>query len=502
MRTALLASAAALCMLALLLPASVEAQAAPATTPCRLKGIERELRCGAVSVPEDPDAPGGRKIVVHFAIVPAHARIKEPDPLFVLVGGPGQSAMRIAAHMESLLTRVNARRDLVFIDQRGTGRSNALHCDAPASTGRLSELADLHGITDRLAECARRAEASADLRQYATWIAVRDFEAVRALLGAEHINLWGGSYGTRAALDYLRQFPARVRSVVLDGVAPATMALPASFATDAETALQALLSSCRSEPGCARAYPSLESDLDELLRRAERGTPIRARDPLTGAEQQLTLDRELLAGLLRAPLYAPTLASALPFALARAATGDHDALVTLSLALDGANPADFAELMHFAVICAEDMPRIDARARASAFATPFGAASIGLYEQACRQVPVRPVPAAFYGPPVANVPVLILSGSVDPITPPRHGHAAARMLPRALHLVAPHLGHGVTAQGCAPDLVNRFIRQAAAAGRAPFAGIENGKDADCLSRLPAPMAFQPPAVTSRPGAAR
>lgn len=498
---AIAAATAVLGIAALTAPLQVLAQAGSVTTPCRLKGIEREVRCGSVSMPENPDVPGGRQIAIHFAVVPAQARLKESDPLFVLAGGPGQSAIRIAGQMQAVLARVNARRDIVFIDQRGTGRSNALHCDEPEAPGQLRRLADPRGAIERLAGCVRAAEATADPRQYATWIAVRDFEAVRARLGADKVNLWGGSYGTRAALEYLRQFPTRVRSVVLDGVAPATMALPASFAIDGEAALQALLSGCRAEPGCARAYPSLASDLDQLLQRAEHGAAIRVRDPLTGAEEQMTLDRDLLTGLLRAPLYAPALASALPHALTRAAAGKYDALVTLALALGGTGPDDFAELMHFAVICAEDMSRVDARTRATALATRFGAAAIGLYERACRQVPVRPVPEGFYGAPVGDVPVLILSGGVDPVTPPRHGNEAARTLPRALHLIAPHLGHGITAQGCAPDLVARFVRQAAAAGRAPFAGIEDGKDAACLARLPAPLSFLPPAAAAA-GAAR
>jgi pimeloyl-ACP methyl ester carboxylesterase len=494
------ALAAGLTAAALLAPAA--AQPASGTTPCRIKGIEQEVRCGSVSVPEDPDAAGGRRIDIHFAVVPAQARIKEPDPLFVLAGGPGQAATAIAAQMQSLLGRVNARRDIVYIDQRGTGRSNPLHCDAPAGAQRLTDLADLRGAINRLADCVRATEARADTRQYATWIAARDFDAVRAQLGAERINLWGGSYGTRAAVEYLRQFPARVRSVVIDGVAPATMALPASFAVDADASLRALLAGCQAEPGCARAYPSLESDLDQLLQRAERGTRIRARDPLTAAEHDLVLDRDLLGGLLRAPLYSPMLASAMPYALTRAAAGDANPLLTLALALGGAGPDDFAELMHFAVICAEDMPHVDSRARAAAAATRFGDGAIGLYEQACRKVPVRAVPDAFYGPPIADVPVLVLSGGLDPVTPPRHGNEIARSLPRVLHLTAPQLGHGISAHGCAPDLIGRFIRQAAGAGRAPFAGIEDGKDAGCLARLPAAMAFQPPSGGPRAGASR
>jgi pimeloyl-ACP methyl ester carboxylesterase len=149
--------------------------------------------------------------------------------------------------------------------------------------------------------------------------------------------------------------------------------------------------------------------------------------------------------------------------------------------------------MHFAVVCAEDMPRVDAAARAAAAGTRFGTGFLDLYERACKQVPVRPVPPAFYDAPRADVPVLVLSGGADPATPPRHGETVAGTLPRALHLVAPHLGHGVTQYGCAPELIGRFLRQADAPGRGPFAGLDDGKDAGCLARLPAPVVFRPPA---------
>ncbi|MCU0952199.1 MAG: alpha/beta hydrolase [Burkholderiaceae bacterium] len=494
--TALMAAAL---MAAALMAAAPMAAAAPSNaaaaelTPCRLKGIEREVRCGRIEVPEDPDRTDGRRIGIHFAVVPALAKNKSPDPLFVLAGGPGQAATRVAALMQPTLSRLNARRDIVYVDQRGTGDSNPLVCEQGKKLLSLSESADPLRAVDQLSACARQAADRADTRQYATWIAMRDLDAVRAALGAERINLWGGSYGTRAALEYLRQFPQHVRSVVLDGVAPATMALPASFAVDSEAALQRLVEACAADTACRTHYPQLDGDIKRLLFVAERGTRVSVTHPLTGEGETLPLDRSVLAGLLRAPLYAPQLAAVLPFALAQAGRGNYDPLFALTSALTARMGENFAGLMHFAVVCAEDMPRVDAPARAAAAATRFGTGFLDLYERACRQVPVRPVPAAFYEPPRADVPVLILSGGADPVTPPRHGDSVAASLPRALHLTAPHLGHGVTQHGCAPELIGRFVRQADAPGRGPFAGLEDGKEAGCLARMPAPVVFRPPA---------
>lgn len=461
-------------------------------TPCRLKGIEREVQCGSVSVPEDPDRPQGRRIEIGFALVPALARRHEPDPLFVLAGGPGQAAGGVAAAMQPVLARINARRAIVYVDQRGTGRSNALDCTPERAGASIADSVDPQHVLARLGACVQRLGARADLRQYATWIAVRDLEAVRAALGAERINLWGGSYGTRVALEYLRQYPQRVRSIVLDGVAPATMALPASLAVDADSALQAMLSSCAADSRCRARFPTLDQDLRRLRAVAERAAPIRARHPVSGEVETLRLDRDLLAGLLRAPLYAPPLAALLPHAIVQAAGGRFEPLLALNFALTGAVGENFAEAMHFAVVCAEDLPRVDAAARTAARASAFGDGSVALYERACAKIPVRAVPEDFYQAPRSDVPVLLLSGGADPVTPPRHGQSVVPGLARALHLVAPNLAHGVSAQGCAPELIARFLRQAQAAGRGPFAGIEDGRDAGCLARLPAPIVFAAP----------
>lgn len=455
-----------------------------ATEPCRIKGVAREVRCGFVTVAENPDAsdaPESRKIEVHFALVPALAKRAAPDPIFIFAGGPGQSAISVAPQVLATQALLNARRDLVFVDQRGTGRSNRLSCAAVEDNAPLAQSLDSLAQRARLDACVRQVVAQGhDTRQYATWIAVRDIDAVRAALGVERINLWASSYGTRAALEYLRQFSTHVRSAVLDGVVPPDAVLPQSFARDNDAALQRLITACKEDSRCNARYPDLLALVDQLLARADAGTlHYRTTHPITGQQEELRFDRSALISSLRAPLYAPALAATLPYALKRAAAGDANALIAVTQALSAPTGESLAEVMHFAVVCAEDVPRMNGKTAAP---SRFAHTLEDLYRHVCAQIPVRAVPREFFSFSQAEVPVLLLSGAADPATPPRHGEAVRSQLKNARHLIAPHLSHGVAHYGCAPELIHRFIRQAS------FDGIED----DCLRKIPtAPFFFSP-----------
>jgi pimeloyl-ACP methyl ester carboxylesterase len=199
--------------------------------------MPNELQCGVVQRPLDPTRPNGPVIEVHYLVVPAMARNKQPDAVLLLAGGPGQSAIDVAPAVISRLSRLNNRRDLVFIDQRGTGRSAPLQC-ADESRLPVQQNVDLQQQLDRLRQCgaALAKLPHGDMRFFTTTLAMQDFEAVREQLGVPQWNLIGASYGTRAALEYARQFPQRVRRSVLDGVAPPDMVLPVSFSTDGQAA--------------------------------------------------------------------------------------------------------------------------------------------------------------------------------------------------------------------------------------------------------------------------
>ena len=394
-----------------------------------MQGVEHEAWCGSVRRPLDPAAPQGTQIDVHFAVLPALARNRKPDPVFFFAGGPGQSAIENAGSVARMLGRLSNRRDIVLIDQRGTGRSAPLvlrraQPDAAAGRGRGpgARCRPPGGLP------ARRLQKlpHGDLRHYTTVVAMQDADAVRRQLGADAVNVVGGSYGTRAALDYMRQFPRAVRRAVIDGVAPPDMVLPASFSTDNQAALDAVFTACEAQPACRARHPALRADWRALLATLPREVSVA--HPVTGEVQRLTLTRDTLLGLVRTPLYVPALASALPLALAEAARGRFEPLVGLATALSGGRTGTLAEGMHFSVVCAEDVPRLAQSADRPG--ADFGDAFADLYRRACAGWPRGAVPAAFYTLPPAPAATLVLSGGADPVTPPRHGARVAQALGR------------------------------------------------------------------------
>ncbi len=449
---------------------------APALTPCTLAGVTREARCFDLEVPENPDTPAGRKLVIHAAIVPATGTRPLRDAIFVFAGGPGQSATDVAGGVLPLFAGLSSRRDVVFIDQRGTGRSAPLAC-AEDDRGKRPLAESLDEARSRAALVACREgfiDAGVDLAQYATWVAVRDVEAVRRALGYGPVNLWGASYGTRAAMEYARQFPDSVRSVVLDGVAPATAPLPVALAFDTDLALDQVLARCTT---CLDAGSM--ADALAVVFAPDAGTQ-RLTDPYFGTTVDVALHRSQRVGLVRGPLYVPMLTAALPAAVSRAAGGDWNALLGLQAGLGGGR---LFTGMHFSVLCAEDVSRITDADRASVESTRAGGSFLEEYERACRGWPTRPVPPEFFAPPSFSAPTLLLSGGADPATPSRHAAEVARTLAQGTHFIAPHLGHGVSSAGCGPRLVHEFFSK----------GSATGLDAGCLLELPAPTLFEAPA---------
>lgn len=471
--------------------------AASASTPCWLRDWPQAARCGVLKRPLDPARPDGVLIELHYAVLPALARHKAEDAVFFLAGGPGQSAIELGGAMAGRFARLNQRRDLVFVDQRGTGRSAPLRCadDAPRAVLQpLAERSDEVQRLPRLRACLQTLQALpyGDLRFYTTEVAMADLDAVRQTLGLQRINLIGASYGTRAGLSFMRQFPQAVRRVVLDGIAPPDRRLPDTFAQDNQAALDALLQACADAPDCASRHPNLGATLQALLASLPR--EVQLPHPVSGRLETLRLERDSLLALLRAPLYAPTLAAALPAAIAEASVNRWAPLAALAGALGGAG-GGLATGMHLSVICAEDLgplaPPTDAAELRAARAPGqvFGSSFANFYRQACAEWPRGAVSPAFYSLPKAPAPVWLLSGGIDPVTPPRHGQRVAQALGAlARHSVLPQAGHGLLGQRCVRDAVQRFIQaDDDDTALAVPASVET-----CASALPRPPAFVPP----------
>ncbi len=488
-------------------PAAPLNPAGAALQPCRLAGVAQAALCGRLSRPLDPARPQGVAIDLHYAVLPALARHKAADPVFFFAGGPGQSAIALAGVFSARFARLGQRRDLVLVDQRGTGRSAPLRCedDSPQARRRLlAEDASPGARLARLQACrlALQALPYGDLRWFGTELAAADADAVRQALGVAQINAIGVSYGTRVVLALMRQHPAAVRRAVLDGVVPPDMRLADVAGRDAQAVLDGLFQACAADPACQRHHPDTAAQLQRLL--ASLPLTVYLPHPVSGRPERLVLDRDSLLGLVRAPLYQPALAAALPAVLAEAEAGRWAPLLALANPLGGAAASALASGMHHAVICSEDLGPDDAGlvlapAGAGAVAAPsvpgpgvFGDLLARQYRQACAGWP-RAAPApAFYTLPPAQSPTWLLSGGLDPVTPPRHAQRVAQALGRlAQHSVVARAGHGVTGLVCMADAASRFISDDEPPSRPPWG-------ADCAAGVPRPPAWQPPGPGTAP----
>jgi pimeloyl-ACP methyl ester carboxylesterase len=465
-------------------------------TPCRVNGIRGQVQCGQIERPLNPDDKNGRKIAIHYVVLPAAARNKAPDPVFFFAGGPGQSAIKVASTVETLTTRLSGRRDIVLIDQRGTGKSAPLDCDEDDQKTSLQASSSIEQIATRLAQCKKQLETLpyGDLRFFSTTIAMQDAEAIRLDLGYEKINLVGASYGTRAVLEYMRQFPQSTRRAVIDGVAPPDMRLPLSGAPDAQAALDQLIDDCTAQAQCNKTYPKLLDQWRLLLQSLPKQTTIT--HPVTGRTESLQVDRDMLMNFLRGPLYVPGLSALLPFAISEGAQGRFTALIGLASALSS-GPRQLSWGMHLSVICSEDFSLIEKMSASDkesfSKARDFGSQFSSIYQKICPTWPRAIVAPEFYQVPLAKSPVLVLSGGIDPVTPTRHGEQVTKSLgSMARHVVGPKLGHGLMAQGCGRDLLFKFINQS-------DVGLAVKENSDCLTAIPRPTVMIPKSVYAGAG---
>jgi pimeloyl-ACP methyl ester carboxylesterase len=425
-----------------------------ALSECRLAHYAPAAQCGTIRVPENRAQPGGRMIDIFIAILPANTLRPAPDPLFILAGGPGQAASTLASFAQSLAA-IRRTRDIVLIDQRGTGRSAALSCKAFTPDDRAEFNPNpLPKARECLAELTTR---GVDPAQYTTTSWVEDLDAAREALGYAKVNLWGGSYGTRVALEYVRRHPDRVRSMVLDGVAPPSMRITLDVWKTREAALDDIIASCRASTACSKAFPDPAATLDTLARKLAKGKRITLQDPRGGEPESMTITFEHVIAALHPLTYSPELSSLVPELLQRALDDDYAPLAAATLAFTADLTEQMNAALHYSVTCAEDVPRIDATTRTHVI---FGSRAGLMAERiiaVCDLWPRGTMPEHFGDPVVSDVPTLLLSGGLDPVTPPAYGAEVARTLSHSKHVVAPGYGHIVSPHACAPRLVTAFI---------------------------------------------
>lgn len=451
--------------------------------PCRLEHPARMLavpaECARVSVPENPREPDGRKIELFVARVPAISLNKAKDPLFLIAGGPGTSAVDLYTSSAAPFDRVRRNRDIILLDQRGTGRSHRLDCRYD-NQDLLTSFSDID-VGPANIKCRDDLSKDADLRQYTTSVAVGDLDLVRRLLGYSRINLYGGSYGTRVAQHYARRYPRATRSVILDGVIdPATVLGPA-IAVDAERALERILARCTKDAACHAAFPDPYRDYQELRATLTANPPRVMVNDANGKPLEFAFTARHLSAVLRLASYNDDQAALLPLSLHLARNdGNFTPLANQFRVFARSLEEAFAYGMHNAVACSEDTPLIDAAKldRAALDQTHMGASQVEQLIEACKEWPKGVVDSDLHAPFTSDAAALLLSGADDPVTPPQYATVAQRAFADSKHVIIAGHGHGQLGAPCVDRIIAKFID----------AGTAKDLDASCTQKL-APMPF-------------
>lgn len=432
-------------------------------------GTHLQALCTTFTVPEDRAHPSAKKIGLRVAWLRARASNPKPDALFFIAGGPGQASTEAFLEEAAAFDRIRSEHDIVLVDQRGTGGSNRLDCPDLPDGAKPGDAV----VTAAVQACLK--QLPGDPRFYTTTVAVQDLDAVRAALGYKQVDLYGISYGTRVALQYLRAYPDSIRSVILDGVVPADLALGPDVSLDAQRALDLIFKRCDQDAACHQAFPDLTGSFAALQKDLEsHPVNVQLRDPLTGAPRSEQLSWDKVAGTVRLMSYQSETVALLPLLIHQAAA-QHDYLPLMSNALLFRDEVSegFAQGMGAAVICTEDAPFITPDRQQKLQDTYLGDDAMSALVKSCQLWPRGVMDPDFKRPVVSAKPVLLLSGEDDPITPPANAERVAKTLSDSLSLVDPGQGHGNLFRGCVPRIAADFID----------AGSVKGLDTACIKDM-------------------
>ncbi|MEX0914305.1 MAG: alpha/beta hydrolase, partial [Wenzhouxiangellaceae bacterium] len=290
--------------------------------------------------------------------------------------------------------------------------------------------------------------------------AAEDLEALRRHLGREPINLVGGSYGTRLAQVYLRRFPDNVRAMIIDGVVPTRLKLGAEHAEMLDRSIEKLLARCARDETCNENFPELRLAFEQLKARyAEAPVTIQVTHPRTGVAEELEFSEAVLASSLRFLAYSPVSQMMIPYLIHEAATtGSPERLAAQALMTNDQMSQGLAIGLNFAVGCSEDWPHWPADSDAAG--TLLGNSFTELYSKVCSWWPADPVDADYHQPFDSDVPVLILSGELDPVTPPQYGEEANEQFSNSLHIISNGRGHITITEACISSIATEFVREA------------------------------------------
>jgi len=440
--------------------------------------------CGYLTVPED--RTDAQSPTIRLAVAIFHpGESPEPEPIIYLSGGPGGSALELIQYtfaqvFEPILA---ANRDLVVFDQRGVGRSEpALDCPGLRELGLelLDEEIDgmpvgeeeaINLVKEAALECRQDLAELAELSAYNTEASAADVEALRLALYNGPVNLWGTSYGTWLALEVMRRYPDGIRSVVLDSVYPPDKDLLAETPTNAARSIDLLFESCAADEACSTAFPDLEAVyLDTVERLNQEPARFQATNPLARDTYDVVMTGDNLATFLFQFLYATSVIPSLPQIVYDASQGNYAIVAQLmgSLLAQGEAASSGQQT---SVLCHDEVAFGSAERFEAALADhpelkrAFSDSILGeLGVEMCADWQVGQADVLLTQAVTSALPVLVMSGEFDPITPPEWGRHVTKTLANGFFFEYPGVGHGASSvAGCPQDMIIAFLADPAAA---------------------------------------
>ncbi len=444
--------------------------------------VSMDAQCATFSVPLDPSKPDGDTIDLHVAKLAAQTRKPKADAFTLLAGGPGQSATESFPALSFAFRHIRRDRDIILLDQRGTGLSNKLEC--PSDDDEEIDTDNLFFDAQKTFESSTRCRQAQHLdpRFFSTSVAVKDLEQLRQTLNIPQWNIYGASYGTRVGLHYLRRYPDSVRSIILDAVVPPGKAVGPEIASAAQQSLMRMFDRCESNNGCNEAFPNLRTGTLELLARLKtQPVSIAYENISTGQQNTMEFSDKHLAATLRLMSYNSHGTSILPSMLYDAIEHENYASLARQVQLQSAAlSSTIATGMHSAVVCTEDEPFLPEDIDLNAMdETYLGSELLLAMQSTCQAWDQGVIDDDFHSPVKSAKPALVLSGTDDPVTPPAYGDMVVEHLENAVHIVNENQSHIQAALGCTPLLMAEFINTASA----------NALPMDCLDRIRAPAFF-------------
>jgi len=433
--------------------------------PCNLSMLTKDAGCGRYEVFEDRAAKSGRKIALNILVLPAVSGKPAADPVFVLAGGPGQGAVSLIKGAGDYLIKLRRERDMVFVDQRGTGESNLLSCVSPAGNDGMGRYFTDGVNVEGLRDCRAQLEKNANLTLYTSAIAMDDLDEVSTALGYQKINLFGGSYGTYAGFVFIRQHPDRVRAAILEGVTTVDAKILLPFAKGVEHSLERMFADCAANKDCNAAFPSLRAEFKELTTKLEKQpAEFEASNMINGKRERITLSRNVFAEQIRTMLYIPIYWRWLPVLIHEANASNYGPFASIAHANVAGLLGQLANGMSLSVMCSEDIPFIaEDDIKRETTGTFYGDNRVRVSIKNCEQWPKAKIGAEFVEPVKSDVPILMITGDLDPVAPPWLAAAAARLLPNSKHVSIPNTGHYFRFE-CVDNLSAEFLSKGSAKG--------------------------------------